>query len=107
MLRASHSLNGGKEARSQSRSALRTPSCSSTTSKEVCIPAGIVAAPATPRSRERRTTPVGDRQLLHQPCAVSLDRLLRQRQPSGDLGAGAALGKELQHLALARRKPRQ
>src|SRR5438552_11334496 len=153
MLRASRSLSGGKEVRSQSRSALRTPSCSSTTSTEPSIlgsandgcgrgRAGIASRRTRPRDRScaggatqsgaqdnpRRGSPytpllqrneaaldgeahqarhVADAQLLHQPCAVSLYRFLRQRQPLGDLGAGAALGEELQHLPLARRKPRQ
>src|SRR5262245_1681761 len=44
MLRASRSLSGGKEVRSQSRSALRISSCSSTTSTEGNAVAGSTAS---------------------------------------------------------------
>src|SRR6185503_9772206 len=50
---------------------------------------------------------VADAELFHQPRAVGLDGLLRERQTLGDLRPGVALGEKLQHFALARRQARQ
>src|SRR5207249_6523561 len=50
---------------------------------------------------------VTDPQLLQDVADVRLDRLLRKRQPAGDLLVGKALGQQTQHIAFARREVRK